>query len=376
VSGHSQQEQAEREPGALMAEHHGMALWVQVPLLVLGAWLIGSPVALGYGSQPLARSDAVSGVLVIVLAALSFDSRRAWAPWLTCVVGIWLTFAPLVVWAPTAAEYANDVLVGSLIIGLSILVPHSMEMPGPDVPPGWSYNPSTWLQRAPIIVLGLVSFLIARYMAAFQLGHIPSAWDPIFGSGTERILTSDVSRAWPVSDAGLGAAIYLFEVLMGLMGDPRRWRTMPWMVTFFGIAVVPLGITSIVLVILQPLAVGTFCTLCLGTAVFMLTMVPLSLDEVVAMGQFLALAHRSGMGFWHTFWMGGNLPPDVSPGTASRPSNTAEPAAMVWGVTLPWPLALGALLGVWVMFAPLFLGTSGVAASSNYLVGRSLRPWR
>jgi hypothetical protein len=27
---------------------------------------------------------------------------------------------------------------------------------------------------------------------------------------------------------------------MGLMGSPARWRTMPWMVTFFGILVIPL----------------------------------------------------------------------------------------------------------------------------------------
>jgi hypothetical protein len=38
----------------------------------------------------------------------------------------------------------------------------------------------------------------------------------------------------------------------------------------FGIQVIPLGVTSIVLVILQPLMVGTWCSLCLATAIFML----------------------------------------------------------------------------------------------------------
>lgn len=62
-----------------------------------------------------------------------------------------------------------------------------------------------------------MSFLAARYMAAFQLGHIKSAWDPFFGDATEKVLESDVSRTWPVSDAGLGATTYALEVLMGLM---------------------------------------------------------------------------------------------------------------------------------------------------------------
>jgi hypothetical protein len=92
---------------------------------------------------------------------------------------------------------------------------HHMAMmaPGPDLPPGWTYNPSTFWQRGPIIALALFSFLPARYMAAFQLGHIESVWDPFFT--TETVLLSDVSHAWPISDAGLGALAYLLEGLSG-----------------------------------------------------------------------------------------------------------------------------------------------------------------
>ena len=62
-----------------------------------------------------------------------------------------------------------------------------------------------------------------------------------FGEGTARIITSHISEAWPVADAGLGAAVYVLEILTGVIGDKRRWRTMPWMVLFFGILIVPLG---------------------------------------------------------------------------------------------------------------------------------------
>jgi hypothetical protein len=57
---------------------------------------------------------------------------------------------------------------------------------------------------------------------------------------------------------------------MAWMSGKICWRTMPWMVTFFFILVVLLGIKSIVLVILQPVAVGHWCTLCLVTALIML----------------------------------------------------------------------------------------------------------
>ena len=74
---------------------------------------------------------------------------------------------------------------------------------------------------------------------------------------------------------------------MGIMGGRSRWRTMPWMVVLFGIAVVPLGVISIYFIIIQPIVIGTYCTLCLITALGMLIMIPFSLDELVAMGQFL-----------------------------------------------------------------------------------------
>src|SRR5581483_12523041 len=147
---------------------------------------------------------------------------------------------------------------------------------------------------APIIALAIISFFASRYLASFQLGHISGVWDPVFGDGTRRVLTSEVSRAWPISDAGLGSISYLLEALMGFMGGQDRWRTMPWMVTFFGILVVPLGTVSIVLIILQPLAVGAWCSLCLLAAIAMLAMIPATLDEVVAMAQFLIQAKREG----------------------------------------------------------------------------------
>jgi hypothetical protein len=143
------------------------------------------------------------------------------------------------------------------------------------------------------------------------------------------------------------------------------------MVTFFGILVVPLGLTSIILVILQPLAVGTWCTLCLIAALAMLIMIPLTVDEVVAMGQFLVRAHRAGKPLWRTFWAGdtdeGRTGDQRSP-EYGGPLRKSAPA-MTWGVTVPWQLLLSAGLGVWLMVAPAVFGTGGAAADSDHLVG-------
>ena len=358
--------------------HGQSALWPHFANMILGLWLITGVFALGYRSTGLEASDVTSGAMVVVLAILSFSRRplvRFWAPWANSLVGLWLLFAPLVFWVPAAAAYANDTLVGALVVVFAILAPGmpmaqgmSLE-PGPDVPSGWSYNPSSWPQRAPVIALALVGFFLSRQMAAFQLHHIPSLADPFFGLGTQRVLTSEVSRAFPIPDAGLGAVAYMVEFLMGFMGDKARWRTMPWMVTFFGILVVPLGIVSITLIILQPLSVGAWCTPCLLAATAMLVMVALTLDEVVAMMQFLVQAHREGQPLWHTFWAGGTLRETIVPADGRIHPDVVRPMAMVWGVSLPWNLLVSVALGLWLMLAPSVLGSSPPTAHSDHLAG-------
>jgi hypothetical protein len=401
--GHSM-EAGGKEPESHAAMLRGMRgpwLWTNFTVIALGVWLATGPVGAGYGDpaadrvsalrhlptlaargHALAFSDLVSGTLLVLVGLLSLWPRpRAdfWGRWGVCAVGIWLQFAPLVLWAPSLATYLNDTLVGALVITFSVLVPmmpgmaHHMAMmkSGPEIPPGWSYNPSSWLQRGPVIALGFIGWFISRYLAAYQLGYAPSIWEPFFGDGTRMILDSDVSRSWPISDAGLGATAYTFEVLMGFMGGVTRWRTMPWMVTFFGILVVPLGLTSIILVILQPLAVGTWCTLCLIAALAMLFMIPLALDEVVAMLQFLKRMHGDGKPLWRTFWVGdtvdGGGGDDRSPPYGGRVADATP--AMVWGVSLSWPLIVSGFLGVWILVAPAIFRTTGNAADAGHLVG-------
>ena len=222
-----------------------------------------------------------------------------------------------------------------------------------------------WPQRVPIAVLGLIGFFIAAYMAAYQLGHLDRSWDPFFGDGTMQIVTSDVSRAWPITDAGLGAVAYVLEVLMTLMGGKNRWRTMPWMVLGLGIFIVPLGGVSIFFIIIQPILISTWCTLCLIAAVAMTLMVPYSLDEVVATGQFLADARKKGKPFWRTFWIG-----DAMEGGGEAPKNSGNTAPEgARGATFPITLLLSIAIGIWLMFTRLAFDTTDTLANSDHVIG-------
>lgn len=151
-------------------------------------------------------------------------------------------------------------------------------------PAPWSRNPSAWRQRIPIALLAMVGFAISAYLAAYQFRFIDSVWDPIFGEGSERVLDSDVShrmRSWIlIPDAALGAFAYLGDAIYGLAGTTRRWQYRPWLVVVFGIDVIPLGAVSAILVFLQGAAVGSWCTLCIASAVVSLTLLLLAVDEV------------------------------------------------------------------------------------------------
>lgn len=175
-------------------------------------------------------------------------------------------------------------------------------------PPDWSYNPSTWGQRLPIIGLALAGFAVATYLSLFQYEVISSVWDPVFGNGSEQVLQSSVSEVipkylgLPITDGALGALSYLLDAIAGIIGGTRRWKTMPWLVVLFGILVGPLGAVSLLLVILQPVVVGAWCTLCLASAVISVAMIGPTMDEVLASLQHLKRISLERGSVWRAFW--------------------------------------------------------------------------
>ena len=175
--------------------------------------------------------------------------------------------------------------------------------------PPWDYNPSAWSQRIPIAILAMIGFAISAYLALFEWGLISSVWDPRFGEGTERVLTSDVAhrlhRWFGIPDAAMGAVAYLGDAVLGMAGSTRRWQYRPWMVILFGIDVIPLGAVSAVLVLMQSTVVGYWCFLCLCSAAISLILIYYAYDEVWSSITYLRRVWRHtgrGREVWNVFW--------------------------------------------------------------------------
>ena len=171
-----------------------------------------------------------------------------------------------------------------------------------NLPAGWDYNPSSWRQRLPLIVIALAGFLIALYLGLYQLKVFPTVWEPFFGNGSEKVLNSSISKALPVPDGILGAFGYLLDVVTGIVGKTNRWKSKPWIVILFGIAIGPLGLVSVMLIIFQPVLVGAWCTLCIVTAIISVVMISPAMDELLASLQYLKGVKRNGGSAWKAFW--------------------------------------------------------------------------
>lgn len=174
--------------------------------------------------------------------------------------------------------------------------------------PPWKRNPSAWNQRVPICLLASLGFLISSYLALYQWRLIDSAWDPFFGEQTQLVLDSKESewmRGWMrMPDAALGACAYLGDMLFGFAGSTRRWQYRPWMVILFGLDVIPLGGVSAILVFTQAAVIGSWCFLCLVSAVISLALIPLAYDEVWSSLKYLWRVwqlSRSKRAVWDAF---------------------------------------------------------------------------
>ena len=170
-----------------------------------------------------------------------------------------------------------------------------------DIPIGWLYNPSSWFERLWLVAIALIGFAVSGYLALYQLGYVSEVWEPFFGTGSADVLHSVLSRVLPIPDAALGAAAYLADGVTGVIGARDRWRSMPWMVILFGLAVGPLGLVSILLVIAQPVFLHAWCTLCLVSALISLVMIGPAMDEVLASCQFLRRCSERNLSLWRVF---------------------------------------------------------------------------
>lgn len=233
----------------------------------------------------------------------------------------------------------------------------------------FAHNPSAWRQRVPICLLAAIGAGISTYLALYQWNLVATVWDPIWGAeGSNRVLDSDVSRRmhrwFGMPDAALGALAYFGDAIYGLAGSTRRWQYRPWLVVLFGIDVIPLGLVSATLVVMQGAVVGHWCFLCLVTALISLVLIVFAADEVWATWVYLRCARtRSSDRFatWRLFW-GGGAPRGVreSTGAADERRWPAPRGTM-------WPRVAEVGVGLWLMAGPLIFRASAGTASLGTL---------
>jgi len=124
---------------SMLHRHHKQTLWIYWTLILLGFWTMLAPVTFGYMNEDLwvdpsggrgvwfsqqtftelrawlmTWSDVAAGLLLVVFGWRSLVPNRPKSLWTCCGVGIWLTFAPVLFWAPTAASYVSDTVIGWL----------------------------------------------------------------------------------------------------------------------------------------------------------------------------------------------------------------------------------------------------------------------
>lgn len=379
-------------PDAMRRQHedrrrteHGDNRWVHMMNIALGSWLFTQPLLINVEEPALRIGEMLLGALLMIFATASLSWRAQWARWACAAIGIVVMALPFMFWTESAAAYLSDTLVGALIVGFAVAtkpepgVSAIAASGGPLVPSGWTYNPSSWAQRLPILLMALFGLYVSRYLAAYQLGHIPHVWDPFFDgsptdpqNGTEEVITSSVSKAFPISDAALGGYTYLLEILTGVVGSVARWRTMPWLVILFGLMIAPLGVTSIVFIVIQPIVIGTWSIVALAGAAAILVQIPYSLDEMIATIQFLKRRQRAGRNWVRVLFRGDTDDGPEAPSNYDefdqRPGVILRDMAM-GGVNLPWNLAAVAALGLALLFSPVVLGVQGFVAHAHHLAG-------
>ena len=173
------------------------------------------------------------------------------------------------------------------------------------IPTGWYENPTTWPKRIVLALLALIGFAVALYLSLFQVSalYLPdlqinlvgSVWDPFFDS--YEVLDF---LHWP--DAIPGVLAYGAEVVLNILGDKYRWRTAPWTVIAFGLIIFPAAAVSTVLLIVQPIFVDSWCTLCIVSALVSFVICGLGADEVLATLQHLKRVRDSGGSLKRALW--------------------------------------------------------------------------
>lgn len=103
----------------------GKRRWQDTAMVALGLWLIVSPFVLSYSDYAgmAALNSYLIGAGVTLFAAIALARPEMWEEWVNLVLGAWLIIAPIALGfrADTVAT-ANHFIVGLLVAGDALWV--------------------------------------------------------------------------------------------------------------------------------------------------------------------------------------------------------------------------------------------------------------
>ncbi len=95
--------------------------WEDWTSWVLGLWLLLSPWALFFDNEPRALENALAiGALVIIAEIVELSIFRDWEEWINIVLGAWLVVSPWALGIANSVARWNFLIVGTLVIALAL----------------------------------------------------------------------------------------------------------------------------------------------------------------------------------------------------------------------------------------------------------------
>ena len=102
-----------------MALHYSTRRWQDQLMLLLGLWLIISPLVFGYeANSSIALNAYLCGAAIALLAACDLYKTYVWAVALNFLIGVWVAVSP---WAAVVADRAA-MMTNSVVVGVAVVI--------------------------------------------------------------------------------------------------------------------------------------------------------------------------------------------------------------------------------------------------------------
>lgn len=249
----------------------------------LGLLLICNPNILNYQDTAIILSNRICGLLLILLASLSFIQRSIL--WFGILIGVWETMFPCIL-KSSPIVFANDTLLGFAIFS-TVCIPPTRPDPlevGPTLPERILYNPSSGGRRAAVLILSLLGWLQARYLTALTLGITQYSHESMF-------------FIYPAM-----MTAYSLLVVLTLSGGERRWHTRPKIVIVIAAILLVTIMMTLLLITFKHLCPTNW--LCLSLTIQPALASVFAYDELRATFSYLSQFYKKKMELLHVALFG------------------------------------------------------------------------